>query len=124
MKPLLIIASVCVIGAVILVAFFGTTSPCGILREVTRQREQAGIMPDIVIDAYLISQYGSLTPMKCIGLLLDDGRRGGAITQRAGSGTAAAIGTTSPAIASNPASSDSPTTVNPVTATAIAARVI
>ncbi|SHH32492.1 hypothetical protein [Bradyrhizobium erythrophlei] len=70
MKILTIIAALGVIGAVLVVALFGTASPCGILREVTRQREKIpGIMPDVVVDTYLTNKHGSLTPAKCLGLL-------------------------------------------------------
>jgi hypothetical protein len=62
--------------AVILVATFGTLSPCGILRENERKQDGlAAILPDAIVDAALAAKYGSLTPRNCVGLLLS-GRSG------------------------------------------------
>ncbi|QOZ33219.1 hypothetical protein XH92_17340 [Bradyrhizobium sp. CCBAU 53421] len=58
-----------IIGGVLLV--FGTVSPCGMLREVQRKQDSvAAVLPDAVLDLALAAKYGSLTPGKCVALLL------------------------------------------------------
>jgi hypothetical protein len=68
MKLLLVLAAV---AAVALFAAFGTVAPCGMLREAERKQDGlAAILPDAIVDAALAAKYGSLTPGKCVGLLL------------------------------------------------------
>jgi hypothetical protein len=77
MKLILVVA---VIGVVTLFAAFGTVAPCGMLRETERKNDGlAAILPDTIVDVALTAKYGSLTPAKCVGLLLSD-RGGGAPT--------------------------------------------
>jgi hypothetical protein len=64
------------VAVVMLFAAFGTLSPCGMLREVERKQDGlTAILPDVVVDAALVAKYGSLTPGKCVGLLVN-GRAG------------------------------------------------
>jgi hypothetical protein len=73
MKLLLVLASVVVVA---LFVAFGTLSPCGMLRETERKQDSlAAILPDGIVDVALAAKYGSLTPGKCVGLLLNG--RGG-----------------------------------------------
>jgi hypothetical protein len=67
-------AIVVLIGLVVYLSF-GTLSPCGILRENVRKHDgMAAILPDGLVDAALASQYGALSPGRCIGILLGDQR--------------------------------------------------
>jgi hypothetical protein len=51
---------------------FGTLSPCGMLRQTVRKQDGlASVLPDSIIDVFLASQYGELTPGRCIRLLLN-----------------------------------------------------
>ncbi len=51
---------------------YGTLSPCDALREtVQRQDGLARILPDALITAAIEANAGPLTPMKCVGLLLN-----------------------------------------------------
>jgi hypothetical protein len=59
------------VAAVMLLAAFGTLSPCGMLRETERKQDGlAAILANVIVDAALAAKYGSLTPGKCVGLLL------------------------------------------------------
>jgi hypothetical protein len=50
--------------------YFGTLSPCGVLRERVRQADAfAAVLPDSVIDVALAAQYGALSPGRCIACL-------------------------------------------------------
>jgi hypothetical protein len=67
------LAGLAAIIAVVAFAYFGTLSPCGILRETARQRDGlAAVLPDSVVDLVLVGQYGALSPGRCIGILLDN----------------------------------------------------
>jgi hypothetical protein len=64
-------------GLLIVVLKFGTIDPCGIVRAEVRQQAVregqfaqvlAAVIPDSVIDAMIASQYGQLTPGRCISL--------------------------------------------------------
>jgi hypothetical protein len=71
MKSLLFVAGVIAVGTMVLVALFGTASPCGILREIERRQDRlAAVLPDAIVDTALAAKYGSLTPARCVGLLL------------------------------------------------------
>jgi hypothetical protein len=60
-----------VIGAVLYLSY-GTLSPCGVLRETVRQKDgMAAILPDGLVDAALVAQYGALNPGRCIGILFN-----------------------------------------------------
>jgi hypothetical protein len=75
MKLILVVAA---IGLVTLFAAFGTVAPCGMLREAERKSDGlAAMLPDTIVDAALTAKYGSLTPGKCVRLLLS-GRSGAA----------------------------------------------
>jgi hypothetical protein len=51
---------------------YGTLSPCDALRETVRRQDGlARILPNALITAALEADHGPLTPMKCIGLLLN-----------------------------------------------------
>jgi hypothetical protein len=51
---------------------YGTLSPCDALRETVRRQDGlARILPDALITAALEANHGPLTPMKCVGLLLN-----------------------------------------------------
>jgi hypothetical protein len=51
---------------------YGTLSPCDALRETVRRQDGlARILPDALITAALEANAGPLTPMKCVGLLLN-----------------------------------------------------
>jgi len=50
---------------------FGTLSPCGVLREAARQRDNlAGILPDSLVDLGLAEQYGPLSYGRCLAILM------------------------------------------------------
>jgi hypothetical protein len=67
------LAGVAAIIAVVAFGYFGTLSPCGILRETVRQRDGlAAVLPDSMVDLYLVGQYGALSPGRCIGILLNN----------------------------------------------------
>jgi len=72
-------ALVILLAVLLIVALkFGTVSPCGILRAQVRQEaaRQGGMgllvsaLPDSVLDALLASQFGSLSPGRCIALAI------------------------------------------------------
>jgi hypothetical protein len=51
---------------------YGTLSPCDALRETVRRQDGlARILPDALITAAIETNAGPLTPMKCVGLLLN-----------------------------------------------------
>jgi hypothetical protein len=51
---------------------YGTLSPCDALRETVRRQDGlARILPDALITATIEANAGPLTPMKCVGLLLN-----------------------------------------------------
>lgn len=51
---------------------YGTLSPCDALRETVRRQDGlARILPDALITAAIEANAGPLTPMKCVGLLLN-----------------------------------------------------
>jgi hypothetical protein len=51
--------------------YFGTLSPCAMLREEVRQRDGlAAILPDSIVDMDIAAQYGALSPGRCFSLLL------------------------------------------------------
>jgi hypothetical protein len=51
---------------------YGTLSPCDALRETVRRQDGlARILPDALITAALEANHGPLTPVKCVGLLLN-----------------------------------------------------
>jgi hypothetical protein len=50
---------------------FGTISPCGVLREAVRQRDGlAAVLPDGIVDLGLAGQYGTLSPGRCLAILM------------------------------------------------------
>jgi hypothetical protein len=52
---------------------FGTLSPCGVLRETTRQRDGlAAVLPDSIVDLVLAGQYGALSPGRCLAILMNN----------------------------------------------------
>jgi hypothetical protein len=67
-------------GLLVIVLEFGTADPCGILRIRLRQEAMrqgdlgsavAALMPDALIDAAVASQFGTLTPGRCLALLVN-----------------------------------------------------
>jgi hypothetical protein len=68
------------VGLVLVIALmvflsFGTLSPCGLLRQNLREQDQlAAVLPDSVLDVALAAQYGSLTPGRCLNVLLQNKR--------------------------------------------------
>ena len=63
---------------------FGTLDPCGIVRAEIRQQAVregqfaqvlAAVVPDNVIHAMIATQYGQLTPARCIALAFAGGAR-------------------------------------------------
>jgi hypothetical protein len=76
----LILLGIVAITGVVLYLDYGTVAPCGILRERIRQRAVseggqlggflATAMPDNVLDGLIATQYGPLSPGRCISLLM------------------------------------------------------
>ncbi len=65
------LAVVAAIVAAVLLAKFGTLSPCGMLRETVRQHDGlAAALPDSIVDLALVGQYGALSPDRCLGILM------------------------------------------------------
>jgi hypothetical protein len=65
------LALVALIGLVVYLSF-GTLSPCGMLRENVRKHDSmAAVLPDGLVDAALAAQYGTLSPGRCISILLN-----------------------------------------------------
>jgi hypothetical protein len=51
---------------------FGTFSPCGVLREAIRQRDDlVAILPDGVIDFAFEAQFGEMSAKRCFAVLLE-----------------------------------------------------
>lgn len=77
MRRALLVIGICVglivgfwAGAIYL--YFGTLSPCGVLRETVRRVDpMVALLPDSVVDFALTAQYGALSPGRCIDLLLN-----------------------------------------------------
>ncbi|HUK61409.1 MAG TPA: hypothetical protein VLV50_19415 [Stellaceae bacterium] len=77
---ILAVLGIVVIGVVVIYLNYGTLDACGILRERVRQQAVreggqlgsfvATAVPDNVLNGLLAAQYGSLTPGRCIDLLL------------------------------------------------------
>lgn len=77
--PLIAACGLFLIGAGWIYIASGTLSPCGILKSQLQQQARENgsvfgalfsIVPDSVADTLLEGVYGTLTPSKCIGLLL------------------------------------------------------
>ena len=52
---------------------FGTLSPCGVIREVIRERsDMADIIPDGVIDFGFETQFGEMSTNRCLAVLLEN----------------------------------------------------
>jgi hypothetical protein len=71
MRSFLIIAAAAIgLLTVSVYANFGTIEPCGILRTKVRGQDQLlAILPDGLLDAAVASQFGPLTPLRCVQLL-------------------------------------------------------
>src|ERR1700733_5031767 len=71
-----IVRRVAVIAALVAGAVywnFGTLSPCGVIREVIRQRnDMADIIPDGVIDFGFETQFGEMSANRCFAVLLEN----------------------------------------------------
>ncbi len=66
------VAVVAVLVAVVVYWNFGTLSPCGVLREAIRQRDDlAAIFPDGVIDFGFEAQFGEMSAKRCFAVLLE-----------------------------------------------------
>jgi hypothetical protein len=66
------VAVVAALVAVVVYWNFGTLSPCGILREATRQRgDLVAIFPDGAIDFAFEAQFGEMSAKRCIAALLE-----------------------------------------------------
>jgi hypothetical protein len=69
----LTVAGIAVAIAGIVYFNYGTLSPCGVLREKYRHRDNlTAVLPDSVVDLAITAQYGALTPRRCIEVLLKD----------------------------------------------------
>jgi len=76
----LILVGVVAVAGVVLYLDYGTVAPCSILRERVRQQVVheggqlgsfvATAMPDNVLDGLIATQYGALSPGRCISLLV------------------------------------------------------
>ena len=66
------VALVAALVAVVVYWNFGTFSPCGVLREATRQRgDVVAIFPDGVIDFAFEAQFGEMSPKRCLAVMLE-----------------------------------------------------
>ncbi len=66
------VAVVAGLVAVVVYWNFGTFSPCGVLREVIRQRgDLVAIFPDGAIDFALEAQFGEMSAKRCFAVLLE-----------------------------------------------------
>jgi hypothetical protein len=66
------VAAVATLVAVVVYWNFGTFSPCGVLREAMRQRDDAvAIFPDGVIDFAFEAQFGEMSAKRCFAVLLE-----------------------------------------------------
>jgi hypothetical protein len=84
---LLVVLAATAAGTVLL--NFGTLNPCGIVRHEIRQDALrqggfgaaiAAVLPDAALNAIVTAKYGSLTPGRCISILLGNPQSGGAET--------------------------------------------
>ena len=65
------VLGVAALAAVLVYWNFGTISPCGVLREAVRQRDDlAAVLPDSIVDLGLVGQYGALSPGRCLAILM------------------------------------------------------
>lgn len=65
-----ILGAILLFFGVLIYLGFGTLSPCGILREVARKQDTlVAMLPDGIIDAALIRNYGALSPGRCLSVL-------------------------------------------------------
>jgi hypothetical protein len=85
----LVLVVLAAIAAGIVLLKFGTLSPCGIVRYEIRQEALrqggfgaaiAAVLPDAALDAIVATKYGSLTPGRCISILLGNPQSGDAET--------------------------------------------
>jgi hypothetical protein len=73
-KVLSILAILVLLLSAFLYSFYGTLSPCGMLREkIRRQDKIASLLPDSLVDGALEIKYGRLTPGRCVAVLLQGG---------------------------------------------------
>jgi hypothetical protein len=65
-------AAILILGGIVYL-YFGTLSPCGMLREHLRKRDSlAAAMPDVLVDVALAAHYGALSPGRCVAILVSD----------------------------------------------------
>jgi hypothetical protein len=64
---------VAVLAALVVLAVYwnyGTLTPCGVLREIVRQRDGlAVVLPDSVVDLAIAGQFGALSPERCLAII-------------------------------------------------------
>ena len=65
-------AVVAALVAVVVYWNFGTFSPCGVLREAIRQRDDlVAVFPDGVIDFAFEAQFGEMSAKRCLAVLVE-----------------------------------------------------
>lgn len=70
MKTIMGLLALC---AALIYLIFGTLAPCGIVREMVRKQDGlAAILPDGLIDAALVNQFGALSPGRCLNILVQN----------------------------------------------------
>ena len=59
--------------AMVAYSIFGTLSPCNVLRDTARRFDGlAAILPDDIHDQIIEAKYGSLTPGRCVAIMLSN----------------------------------------------------
>ena len=71
MRTIQILSWIALLAALAVYWNFGTFSPCGVLREVSRQHDSlAAVLPDSVVDLALAGQFGELSSGRCLAVLI------------------------------------------------------
>jgi hypothetical protein len=69
------LGAIAILIAAVVYLNYGTLSPCGMLRQSVRQRDNlAAALPDMLVDSALEAQFGPLSPGRCLGILLNGQR--------------------------------------------------
>ena len=73
MRATQILSWIALLAALAVYLNFGTLSPCGVLREASRQRDSlAAVLPDSIVDLSLAGQFGELSPGRCLAVLIGE----------------------------------------------------
>jgi len=67
------LGAIAVLLAVVGYYTFGTLSPCAVLRDTARRFDSvAALLPDAILSQIIETQYGTLSPGRCVAIMLNN----------------------------------------------------